>query len=83
MYFMSFNMDSCKRSGRAEVFACSATDTSFLIYNRNPERVLVFRVLPYQLDSSGRAVTGTVTTAYSICIDYTIVKIDNCMSNLD
>ena len=83
MYFVSFNMDSCKRSCRAEVFTCSAADASLLIYNRNPERVLVIRVLPYQLYGSGRTVAGTVAAAYSICIDYTIVKIDNCVSYLD
>ena len=72
-----------QRTCRAQVLTCSAADASLLIYNRNPERVLVIRVLPYQLYGSGRTVAGTVAAAYSICIDYTIVKIDNCVSYLD
>ena len=83
MYFMSLYMDSCKRSCRAEVLTCSATDTSFLIYGRNHQRLRVVRILSYHLDRSCRAVAGTVAAAYSVSIDYAVVEVHYCMSYLD
>ena len=83
MYFVSFYMDCCKRSCRAEVLTCSATDTSFLIYGRNHQRLRVVRILSYHLDSSGRAVTGAVAAAYSVGVHDAVVKIHDSMSDLD
>ena len=83
MYFMSLYMDSCERSCRAEVFTCSATDTSLLIYGRNHQRLRVVRILSYHLDRTGRAVAGTVAAADSVGVHYAVVEIDNGMTDLD
>lgn len=37
MYFVTFNMDGCERPCRAEVFACSAADATFLINDRDSQ----------------------------------------------
>lgn len=83
MNFVSFNMDCCERSCRAEVFTCSAADTSFLVYCRDSERLRVIRILSYHADCTGWTVSCTVSAAYLIRIHYTVVKAYDSMSDLD
>ena len=82
MNFVSFNMDCCERSCRAEVFTCSAADASFLIDCRDSERLRVVRILSYHADCSGWAVSCTVAAAYFISVYDTVVEAYHSMSDL-
>ena len=83
MNFMSLNMDSCKRSCGAEVFTCSATDTSFLVHGRDSERFRIIRILSDHSDRSGWAVACAVSATDAIRVHDAVVKADHRMSDLD
>ena len=82
MNFVSFNMDCCERSCRAEVFTCSAADTSFLVYCRDSERLRVIRILSYHADCTGRTVSCTVAAAYLISVYDAVVEAYYSVSDL-
>ena len=83
MNFMAFHMDGGKRSCRAEVLTCTASDASFLVHYRYSERLVIVRILSYHTDCTDRTVTCAVTTAYFVCVDYTAAEIYYSMSDLD
>lgn len=79
----AFDVDCSQRSCRTYVLACAATDTPVFIDSRDAERVLVRRVFANHSDSMRRAVSGTVSTAYIVCVDDTVVVIYDCDTDLD
>ena len=80
---MTLYVDCCKRSCRAEVLTCTASDASFLVHYRYSERLVIVRILSYHTDCTGRAMTCAVAAAYFVCVDYTAAEIYYSMSDLD
>lgn len=83
MYFVSFNVDCGERSCRTQVLAGTAAYAPFLIDCRNHQRLRIIRILPYHPDGSARAVTCAVAAADFVSIHDAVVKIYNCVSDLD
>ena len=83
MNFMALHMDGGKRSCRAEVLTCTASDASFLVHYRYSEGLVIARILSYHTDCTNRAVTRAVAAADLICIYYAVAEIYHCMSYLD
>ena len=82
MYLMSFDMDGCERSCRAEVFTCTTSDTPFFKDSRDHRRLRVVRVLAYHTYCAIRTVTCAVSAAYTVSVDYAVVKIHHSMADL-
>ena len=82
MYFNPFYVNCSEWSCRTEVFTCSATYALMLIYSRYLVRFLIRWIRWYHCDCLGWAVAGAVSASYAICIDDTIVKVDNCDADL-
>jgi hypothetical protein len=59
------------------MFTCSTAYAAFLVYNRNLERVLVFRISVHKTDGSRRAVTGTVSATHIVGIHYAEAVVHN------
>ena len=79
MHQMPFDMYCL---GRAEMFAGSASDASFLIDGRDAQRVFVVRVFLYESDCSDRAMACTVAAFDLISIDNAELEPDHCMTDL-
>ena len=82
MYFVSFNVDGCKRSCRTEVFAGTASYTLFCIYPWNNRRVLVILVLMNIFDGFGWTVPQTVEALHAVCDHHAKFWVHHCMSYL-
>jgi len=80
MHQMPFDMYCL---GRAEMFAGSASDASFLIDGRDAQRVFVVRVFLYESDCSDRAMACTVAAFDLISIDNAELEPDHCMAYLN
>ena len=68
--------DGADRTGRAEVLARAAADALLLVDRRNPEALLVIRILFDHLDGAHRAVAGAVAAVYPVSVDHTKVVVN-------
>ena len=69
---MAFYVNGTERPGGTEVFASSATDTAFCVYDRQFQGVGVIGNAGQHLYGSGRAVSGAVAASHAIGVDDTI-----------
>ena len=76
MNFVPIDGDGADRAGRAEVLARSASDALLLVDRRNPEALLVIRILFYHLDGTHRAVTRAVAAVYPVPVDHAKVVVN-------
>ena len=83
MNFMAFYMDGSKRSCRAEILTCSASDATLFIHGRDSERVLLIRISLDHSDCSGRAVASAVSAAHIVFVYNACVEVHDCMAYLD
>ena len=64
---MPLNVYRTERTRRTQVLACSATDATLSVDDRNLRRLFVLGIHVYHQYGSRRTVTGTVATRHAIC----------------
>ena len=79
---MSGHVDGAERTGRAKILTSSATDTFFYIHYRNLWRILIIGVGRHHLNSSRRAMAGTVATLHAIRQWYAVFFYPNSVADL-
>ena len=83
VYFVSLDMDCCRRSRWTMIFTCTAADTFLLIDGRYSRRVLIIRIDVYIFDCMCRTFACTVETFYSVCDHYAKLRIHHGMAYLN
>ena len=82
MYFVTLYLDGAYRSCWAEILACSAADTSFLVDSRNHKRLCILRILAHQFYCTGRAMTGAIATFHLVSVHDAQTKVNYSVADL-
>ena len=72
-----------ERTRRTQVLACSATDATLSVDDRNLRRLFVLGIHVYHQYGSRRTVTGTVAAAHSIANRQTVLLYPHGMTDAD
>ena len=83
MHFVSFHINGTERTRRTKVFACTTTDTTFGVDDRNLQRFRIVGILRNHLDSTCRTMAGTITTLLTISVHDTVFWYPYGMTDLD
>ncbi len=80
---MPLYINGTERTGRTQILASTTTNATLRIHHRYPGRFFIIHILGNHLDSSGRTMTGTVSTTYPVRIHNTILSHPHSMTYLN
>ena len=78
---MPFHIDGAEGTGRTEVLASTATDTTLGVDNGYLHRMLVGSITGHHLDGSCRTMAGTIATIHPISQGYAVFPHPNGMTD--